>query len=199
MNKYPPHLLKLIDVFRKLPGVGTKSAERFAFQLLTWPKEQLSEMGTVIQEVTQRLKGCDQCGCLIGESDCSFCDASKRQSGMICVIATARDAFAIEETREYKGFYHVIGGLLSPMSGYGAGKLSLGKLRERIRNLNITEVVIALDSTLEGDATSLFIKQELKILPVQISRLAFGLPMGSSLDYIDGGTLAKAFSGRANF
>ena len=199
MNKYPPHLLKLIDVFRKLPGVGTKSAERFAFQLLTWPKEQLSEMGTVIQEVPQRLKGCEQCGCLIGETDCTFCDTTKRKANIICVIASARDAFAIEETREYKGLYHVIGGLLSPMTGQGANKLSLYKLKERIQKLNITEVIIALDSTLEGDATSLYIKQELGPLPVQISRLAFGLPMGSSLDYVDGGTLAKAFSGRANF
>lgn len=196
MTKYPPHLLKLIDVFRKLPGVGTKSAERFAFQLLTWPKEQLSEMGTVIQEVTQRLKQCEQCGCLMGESACSFCNSTRHQMGALCIIASPRDAFALEDTREYKGLYHVLGGLLSPMSGVGTDKLSLHKLKERIAQLQIKEVVIALDSTLEGDATALYIKRELEPLNLQISRLAFGLPMGSSLDYVDGGTLARAFSGR---
>lgn len=188
--------MKLIDVFRKLPGVGTKSAERFAFQLLSWPKEQLSEMGVVIQEVPQRLKQCDQCGCLIGETACSFCDSTRHKIGAICIIASPRDAFALEETREFRGLYHVLGGLLSPVAGIGADKLSLQKLKERITHLQIKEVVIALDSTLEGDATALYIKRELEPLNLQISRLAFGLPMGSSLDYVDGGTLARAFSGR---
>lgn len=196
MTKYPPHLLKLIDAFKRLPGVGTKSAERFAFQLLTWPKEHLQEMGTIIQEVTFRLKHCEQCGCLIGESGCFFCNSSRIQTGTLCVISSPRDAFALEETREFKGIYHVLGALLSPMAGIGPEKLSLVKLKERIRFLQIKEVVIALDSTLEGDATALFIKRELEPFHLQVSRLAFGLPMGSSLDYVDGGTLARAFAGR---
>lgn len=199
LMRYPPHLLKLIDIFKRLPGVGNKSAERFAFQLLTWPKDRLDEMGTAVQEITLRLRQCGQCGCLIGEDQCSFCTPARVALGSLCIIASPRDAFAIEETREYKGLYHVLGGLLSPMEGFGPDRLSLHPLKKRISDHQINEVVIALDSTLEGDATSLYIKKELATFNVQISRLAFGLPMGSSLDYVDGGTLARAFSGRGQF
>lgn len=116
--------------------------------------------------------------------------------GSICVIASPRDAFAIEETREFNGLYHVLGGVLSPMEGFHPEKLTIGILKDRIAQLQIKEVIIALDSTLEGDATALYLKRELAPFSVQVSRLAFGLPMGSSLDYVDGGTLARAFSGR---
>lgn len=197
--RYPQHLLKLIDVLKKLPGVGNKSAERFAFQLLTWPQERLQEMGDVIKEVPLRLKQCNQCGCLIGEDACIFCAPSRMSSGSICIIASPRDAFSIEETREYKGLYHVLGGVLSPINGFSADQLTIHKLKERIVRHNIQEAIIALDSTLEGDATSLYIKQELESLRIPVTRLAFGLPMGSALDYVDGGTLARAFSGRARF
>ena len=115
------------------------------------------------------------------------------------MIASPRDAFAIEATHEFKGLYHVLGGLLSPMEGIGPERLSLAPLRQRVAQDNIREVVIALDSTLEGDATALYIKQELSSCNVHISRLAFGLPMGSSLDYVDGGTLARALSARSSF
>lgn len=198
-NKYPQHLLKLVEVLKKLPGVGSKSAERFAFQLLAWPKEHLFEMAHVIEAVPEKIRQCAACGCLTEEGSCYFCDANRIKSGLICIIASPRDAFAIEETHEYKGLYHVLDGVLSPMNGFGADHLKLDKLKERIMTLSIQEVVIALDSTLEGDATALYIKKELSSLSLNISRLAFGLPMGSSLDYVDGGTLARAFSGRSRF
>lgn len=197
--KYPTHLLKLIDVLKKLPGVGNKSAERFAFQLLTWPQERLQEMAEVIQEVPLKLQHCKECGCLVGDTACVFCMPSRSSSGSLCIIASARDAFSIEATREYKGLYHVLGGVLSPIDGFNADRLTLTALKQRILRLNIRETIIALDSTLEGDATALYIKQELEPLNVSVTRLAFGLPMGSALDYVDGGTLAKAFSGRASF
>lgn len=197
--KYPPHLLKLIEVLKKLPGVGNKSAERYAFQLLSWPASRLQEMSDVIKDVPTRLKHCKDCGCLSGEGSCYFCDASRAATGTICVIATPREAFSIEETREYKGLYHVLGGVLSPVDGFNAEKLSLNKLIHRINHLQIKEVIIALDSTLEGDATALYIKQELEHLKIPVTRLAFGLPMGSSLDYVDGGTLARALSARSRF
>lgn len=197
--RYPPHLLKLIDVLKKLPGVGNKSAERFAFQMLLWPKDHLEILGKIIQEIPAKLKQCHECGCLMGEDTCAFCDPVREKVGSICVIASLRDAFSIEATREFKGLYHVLGGVLSPMEGFDANKLSLRKLKERIARLHLTEVVIALDSTLEGDATALYLKRELESLQVHVTRLAFGLPMGSSLDYVDGGTLARAFTGRASF
>lgn len=195
--RYPKHLLKVIESLKKLPGVGTKSAERFAFQLITWHPAQLLEMAEIFKEIPHKIHSCCECGCLKGIEDCIFCSPERRSRGIICVIASARDAFAIDGTGEYKGLFHVLGNLLSPMDGIGPEQINLTKLKARILENNIQELVIALDSTLEGDATSLYIHQELGALPVKISRLAFGLPMGSSLDYVDGGTLARAFSGRS--
>lgn len=197
--RYPEHLLKLIQILKKFPGVGNKSAERFAFHLLNWPEDQLNELSEIVRDTKNKLKQCSTCGCLMGEENCHFCDLTQRDSNVVCVIASPRDAFSIEETHEYRGLYHVLGGVLSPLDNRGPEHLSLYKLKKRVTALQVKEVVIALDSTLEGDATSLFLKQELASYPIQISRLAFGLPMGSSLDYVDGGTLARALSGRSLF
>ena len=197
--RYPEHLLKLIQVLKRLPGVGNKSAERFAFHLLTWPEEHLCEFGTLVSAAKNNLQHCELCGCLIGDEGCFFCHASQRDPSIMCVIASPRDVFSIEETQEYEGLYHVLGGVLSPLERKGPEHLSIAKLKERLVSLKVKEVVIALDSTLEGDATALFLKKELANYSVHISRLAFGLPMGSALDYVDGGTLARALSGRGHF
>lgn len=196
---YPAHLQKLIEVLKKLPGVGTKSAERYAFQMLEWPESQLAEMGETIGHVRSNIRHCEECGCLTEVSFCSFCTAPHRLSHLICVIASPRDAFAIDKTNEYRGHYHVLGALLSPLDGYGPEALKVEKLIHRIQEHQITEVVIALDATLEGDATALYLKQILEPFQVEVSRLAFGLPMGSSLDYVDGDTLGRAFTGRHRF
>lgn len=197
--KYPKHLIKVIEVLKKLPGVGNKSAERFAFQLLDWQPHSLEEMAETIRMIPEKLKHCDECGCLRGDEPCSLCIEPRAQTGVICLVASSKDALAIEETRQFKGLYHVLGGLLSPMDGIGPAKLNLQKLKERIQKLNTQELILALDSTLEGDATSLYLKRELHHFPIKISRLAFGIPMGSSLDYVDGGTLSRALSGRGSF
>lgn len=196
---YPNHLLKLIHILRRLPGVGNKSAERFAFHLCTCSTEQLLEMGSVISEIKKHLQECPQCGCLTDSGSCHFCQSSGRDPHVLCVIASLREVYAMEETREFKGLYHVLGGLISPLDKRGPEHLSIRKLKERLNSLPIQEVIIALDSTLEGDATALFLKQELSHYPLRISRIAFGMPMGSSIDYVDGGTLARALSGRAQF
>lgn len=190
-----------MEVLKKLPGVGGKSAERYAFQLIQWPTAQLQEMADIIATSKEKLQYCTTCGCLGENNACDFCTESRTASGTICIIATARDAFAIEETGEFKGCYHVLGGLLSPMEGKGPEVLKLHKLKERLIKTNIREVVIAIDSTIEGDATALYLKSALAELPtpIHVSRLAFGLPMGSSLDYVDGGTLARAFSARSAY
>ena len=197
--KYPLHFVKLIDLFKKLPGIGAKSAERFAFELLKWPEQSLQQMADLISDTPRQLRHCMQCGSLTGIEDCHFCHSSRKNQQTLCVVATPRDVFAIEATREYHGLYHVLGCLLSPLQGIGPEHLCLSKLKERITTLNIQEVVIALDSTLEGDATALFLKQQIDPLQIQTSRLAFGLPMGSSFDYVDGGTLARALSARNHF
>ena len=197
--KYPAHLLKLIDLLKKLPGVGNKSAERFAFDILNWSEEALCQTADVIANVKMHLQHCTQCGSLIGIEECPFCSCARQSQRKICVVAQSRDVFAIESTHEYHGLYHVLGALLSPMMGIGPEKMRFTKLYERIAENQSAEVVIALDSTLEGDATALFLKQQLEPLNVQISRLAFGLPIGSSLEYVDGGTLARAFTARGQF
>lgn len=197
--KYPPHLLRLIDVLRKLPGVGTKSAERFAFEIINWPKHQIEEIADVMKLTPSMLMHCAECGCLTDSAACYFCTTAHTRLPSLCIVAMPRDVFAIESTHEFKGQYHVLGALLSPLEGVGPEKLNLQKLKRRISNLNIEELIVALDSTLEGDATSLYLKQELEPLKLSISRLAFGLPMGSSLDYVDGGTLARALSARGRF
>lgn len=197
--KYPQHLQKLIEHLKRLPGVGAKSAERFAFQMVDWNQERLSEFAKVIDQIPSKLQSCKECGCLVGHEGCRFCDPHRQSFGLLCVISSAKDAFSIEETREYRGLYHVLGSLLSPLEGKGPEQLNIGRLRERIMRHSIQELIIALDSTLEGDATALFLKREFADLSITVSRLAFGLPMGSSFEYVDGGTLARALSGRGNF
>lgn len=197
--KYPTHLSKLIEVLRRLPGVGHKSAERFAFHLLEWEAHHLTEMSETLSILKEKIQACSTCGCLCEDSACHFCHDSRAATGTICIIASPKDAFAIEETHEYKGYYHVLGSLLSPLEGRGPERLQLPKLLKRLQDPLINEVVIALDSTLEGDTTALYLKRELEPLSLKISRLAFGLPMGSSLDYVDGSTLARAFMARSAF
>lgn len=196
---YPRHLLKLIESLKKLPGVGSKTAERFAFDLLTWKPQQLNALGQLIDEIPTKLRTCAECGCLQGDEACAFCHEIREHPRTLCILASPRDAYSIEATHEFKGLYHVLGALISPLEGIGPEQLQLIKLMERIYKHSIKEVVIALDSTIEGDATSLYLKMQLAPLSLHVSRLAFGIPMGSSIDYVDGGTLARAFVGRSKF
>ncbi|NGX58159.1 MAG: Recombination protein RecR [Chlamydiae bacterium] len=199
MHHYPKHLVKLIENLKKFPGVGQKSAERFAFHLIEWTEKELSEFSHVLKNLKKELKTCETCGCLERDQGCLFCENNGKNRHLMCVVSHFKDVFAIEETHVYKGLYHVLGGVLSPLEGKGPEHLTIDRLKQRIQDLSVTELVIAIDSTLEGDATALYLKQELENLEIQVSRLAFGLPLGSSLDYVDGGTLAKALVGRRGF
>jgi recombination protein RecR len=196
--KYPDQLLKLIEVLKQLPGVGHKSAERFAFHMIQWSPQKLSEMAKIIQQTPEKLSHCKECGSLISDQ-CLFCNPKRLQAGSLCIVASPRDVFAIESTHEYRGLYHVLGNLLSPMEGIGPQQLNIDLLKKRLTKHEINEVIVAIDSTLEGDATALFLKKELEALNITVSRLAFGLPLGSSLDYVDGGTLARALMARAKY
>lgn len=195
--RYPEYLLKLIALLRKLPGVGSKTAERFAFQMIEWPEEKISQFAQTLIDVKEKICYCTTCGALIEKGTCSLC-APTRATDTICVVSSTKDIFAIEATRSYKGLYHVLGGVFSPIEGKFPQEEKIEKLKERIVHHKIKEVIIALDTTLEGDATSLYLKRELTSLPVRLSRLALGLPIGSSLDYIDEGTLLRALTGRSD-
>ncbi len=194
--KYPETLNALIAHLKKFPGVGLRTAERFAFELIRWKPEALREFGAVLAAVPVQVIRCSVCGCLTQEGACRFCDLTVRDPSALCILSSPRDAYALEETRSFRGLYHVIEHLLSPLDGRHAQSLRIDRIEERLARHPIKEVILAFDSTLEGDATALFLKQELSKHSVVISRLAFGIPMGSSLEYIDSGTLSKAFSGR---
>jgi len=200
MEKLPENLISLISYLKKLPGVGIRTAERFAFEFLSWQQADLDAFSELLRTALEKVPPCPSCGCLTDRGKCSFCNNEARETGQLCLISSPRDAFAVEATKCYRGLYHVIEHLLSPLDGRHASLLRLDRIEERIDKLAIGEVILAFDSTLEGDTTALFLKKHLIARPeLKVSRLAFGLPVGSSLEYIDGGTLTRAFSGRQNF
>ena len=199
MAKYPSTLAQLIAFLKKLPGVGTKTAERFAFQLLNWQESDLHALSTLCAQLKKKITKCPDCHCLTDNEVCPFCHQAMRDKAQLCIIASPRDAYSIEETGAYRGLYHVLGGLLSPLDGKTPEHLHLDQLKKRITTLQIKEIIIALDSTLEGDTTALFLKEQIQEWGLPVSRLAFGIPIGSSLDFVDGSTLARALTGRQTF
>lgn len=193
-HKFPEDLLSLIGHLKKLPGVGTRTAERFAFEFLAWDASNLSSLSQILSDLREKIPPCPVCGCLTDRGACRFC--THRDTNSLCILASARDAYAIEETGSYKGLYHVIEHLLSPLDGRHTHTLRLDRIEARIAQHEVREVIIAFDSTLEGDTTAHYLKNALARPELSISRLAFGLPVGSSLEYVDGGTLARALVGR---
>lgn len=199
MLRYPKDLITLIAHLKKLPGVGKKTAERYAFHLLGWEGKDLHEFAERVATLKEKVQSCLDCGCLMEGVRCTFCDQDRRDRAQMCIIASPRDVYAIEETGDYRGMYHVLGTLLSPLDGKTPESLNLPHLIKRLEQLETREVILALDSTLEGDATSLYLKDALVKQGIEVSRLALGLPLGSSLDFVDEGTLSQAFSGRQKF
>ena len=192
MHNYPQELKNLITHLKRLPGVGQKTAERFAFHLLKEEQTTLKEFGHLISTIKEKVIHCNACGLMLNEKGCFSCTSPYREPDTICIISSPKDAFAIESTRSYKGLYHVINGLLSPIEGKTADTIGIEELKNRVAKHSTKELLIALDATLEGDATSLYLKQEFAKENVKITRLALGLPMGSSLDWIDEGTLGQS-------
>jgi recombination protein RecR len=192
--RFPEELLRLIGHLKKWPGVGARTAERFAFELLSWEESDLKALAVTLDHIKDKVPPCSSCGCLTDRGDCKFC--KQRDSSLLCIIASARDAYAIEETGHYRGLYHVIEHLLSPLDGRHTSTLKLDRIQRRIEENQTRELIIAFDSTLEGDTTALYLKNHLANPNLSISRLAFGLPVGSSLEHIDTGTLTRSFAGR---
>jgi recombination protein RecR len=192
--KYPETLNTLISHLKKLPGIGTRTAERFAFELIRWKPKELQEIGDLLYDLPSKIIPCATCGCLTQENTCHFC--IQRDTSSLCILSSTRDVYAMEETKSYRGLYHVIEHLLSPLDGRHTKSLRIERIEKRIEEQRIKEVILAFDSTLEGDTTALYLKEKLSKYSLSISRLAFGLPVGSTIEYTDSGTLARALSGR---
>lgn len=188
-------LQQLIEEFAKLPGIGRKTALRLALFILKRPREDVVTMARALVQVKDRITSCSIC-CNITEVDpCPICASSKRDRSILCVVEEPSDVLALEKTNEYKGLYHVLGGALSPLDGVGPDDLKIRELLARLPG-NVTEVILALNPTVEGEATTLYLTKLLKPLGVRISRLARGLPVGGNLEFTDEATLSRALEGR---
>jgi len=196
---FPNELKKIIQILKKLPGVGSKTAERFAFQLLEWEDKELFLFAEQIKELPLKIERCENCACIKNQESCQLCDSSKRDVSILCIVSNPKDIFSIEQTSTYRGLYHVLSNLLSPFERKTIENVEIEKIKKRITENRTQEILIAFDSTIEGDATALFLKQELETVCNKISRLAFGVPLNSSLEYIDEGTLARALINRQSF
>lgn len=189
-------LARLIEEFQKFPGVGPKSAQRMAFYVLDMPQSAAENLTHSILDAKDKVKHCSECFHLSAQNPCEICSDTRRDRTTICVVAEARDLIALERTREYKGVYHVLKGLISPLEGKGPDKLSIRELINRVPTEKIEEVILAINPTVEGDATVLYLTGLLKPLGTKVSRIAFGLPVGSDLEYADDVTLSRALEGR---
>jgi len=194
--EYTKPLAQLIEFFQKFPGIGPKSAQRMAFHLLKMPISEVQRFSQVLVEAKENIHYCNICFNMSASNPCEICSDDRRDRSVICVVAETKDLIAIEKTREYKGLYHVLQGTLSPLDGIGVEDIRIKELLTRVTDSDITEVILALSPSVEGEATSMYITKLLKPFNIKISRIAFGLPIGSDLEYADEITLAKAIEGR---
>jgi recombination protein RecR len=193
---YEGAIQDLIDELGRLPGVGPKSAQRIAFHLLAAEPADVERLAQVLRRVKDEVKFCTVCG-NVAESDvCRICGDARRDPSVICVVEEPKDVVAIERTREFRGRYHVLGGAISPIDGVGPDDLRIRELMIRLRDDAVTEIILATDPNLEGEATATYLARLLKDMEVTVTRLASGLPVGGDLEYADEVTLGRAFSGR---
>ncbi len=195
LSGFTKPLARLIDQFERLPGIGPRTAQRLALHLLNQPQEQIHQFADALLAARTQVGQCQTCFHLSADPECEICRNPERRSGVICVVADSRDLLALERTREFQGRYHVLGGLISPMDGIGPELLHVTELVQRITNEEISEVILALTPSVEGDTTSLYLGRLLKPF-CSVSRIAYGLPMGSELEYADEVTLSRALEGR---
>ena len=193
---YPKSIATLIEHFQKFPSVGPKSAQRMAFYMLRMPESEVQKFAQAIIEAKRNTRTCEVCFNLSSSSPCEICTHPKRDRSSICVVAETKDLIAIEKTNEFKGLYHVLQGLISPMDGIGADDIRIKELLSRLTSEEVKEVILALPPSVEGEATSLYLTKLIKPFGITISRIAFGLPVGADLEYADEITIAKAIEGR---
>ncbi|GAB3397853.1 MULTISPECIES: recombination mediator RecR [Schumannella] len=187
---------ELIDELGRLPGVGPKSAQRIAFHIVQTESYDPTRLSEVLAEVRDKVRFCQQCGNVAEGELCSICRDPRRVPSVICVVEEAKDVVAIERTREFRGLYHVLGGAISPIDGIGPDQLRITQLVQRLADGTVTEVIIATDPNLEGEATATYLSRLLIQPGLRVSRLASGLPVGGDLEYADEVTLGRAFEGR---
>ena len=196
---YPKVLMDLIEYFKKLPGIGEKSAERMALALLDINTDDVSAFADAMCNAKLKLHPCPICGCLTELEICQICSSESRDSNIICVLEDYKGVFAFEKTGKFNGKYHVLNGLISPIDDIGPEDINIFGLIERIKNMSAVELIIALKPSIEGETTTLYLKKTLEKYPnVKISRLSYGIPMGVDIDYLDELTLLNALSERKN-
>ncbi|MBG81876.1 MAG: recombination protein RecR [SAR202 cluster bacterium] len=192
-----PPVARLIEAFHRLPGIGPKSAQRLTYHLIRMPKEEAEEFAGAIAELKDRVVLCDTCANISESAECQICTDLQRDKTRICVVEEPLDVIAIERARVYSGKYHILHGVISPVNGIGPNDLKLRELLERLRDGSVTEVIVATNPNLEGEATAMYIQQLIGPLDVKVTRLARGLPSGSDIEYADDSTLAHALESRA--
>ena len=190
---------RLVDEFHKLPGIGPKTAQRLTYFLVRMPQEQARSLAEAILAVKERIVLCSQCYNITETDPCRVCDDPTRDQTRICVVEEALDVLSLERTRSYKGLYHVLHGVISPMNGVGPDDLQIQPLLARLKSADIQEVILATNPNLEGEATSLYIHRLIAPMSIKVTRLARGLPVGGDLEYADEVTLGRAIEGRQEF
>lgn len=195
MELYSGYINRLIEELSRLPGIGTKSAQRLAFHLISMPEESVQRLATAMVETRKNIRYCKQCYTLTDNELCPICANGRRNKKVIMVVETPRDLAAYEKTGKYEGVYHVLHGAISPMLGIGPNEIKLKELMQRLQE-EIEEVIIATNSSLEGETTAMYISKLIKPSGVKVSRIASGVPVGGDLEYIDEVTLLRALEGR---
>ncbi len=197
MEFFPPAMEKMVEQFARLPGIGSKSAQRLAFFMLSLPEEEVTSFATAMLEGKRTISLCPICCNLTqGEGVCPICADHKREEALVCVVADPKDVIALERSREFKGRYHVLHGVISPMNNVGPDDLYIKALMERVAQGEITEVIMATNPDTEGEATAMYLSRLLKPFGVRVTRLAYGVPVGGHLEYADDATLMRALEGR---
>jgi recombination protein RecR len=191
----PDPLLRLIEELQRLPGIGPKGAQRLAFHVLKTPREQTDRLADALRDVKERVTYCSECNNITDVDPCMFCSGGDRDGHIICVVEEPQNVAAIEKTREFKGMYHVLMGALSPLQGIGPDDLKIKSLLARVAN-GVTEIILATNPNVEGEATAIYLARLLKPLGVKVTRIAMGVPVGSDLEYADEVTMHKALEGR---
>ena len=197
MITFTKPLAKLIEHFERFPGIGPRTAQRLALHILKQPEKTIIDFSKALLDAHNNVGHCKKCFNLTSETECEICLNPDRNKKLICVVAETKDLLALERAREFQGVYHVIGGLISPMDSVGPELLEIKSLVERVSKNDIDEIILALTPSLEGDTTSLYIGKLLTPF-TKVTRIAYGLPMGSELEYVDEVTLARALEGRTN-
>ena len=196
-QKYPSQLLeKAVSELSRLPGIGRKTALRLALHLLRQDTEDVERLAEAIEQMKYEVKYCQKCHNISDSDICPICADPRRDSSLVCVVENIQDVMAIENTQQYHGLYHVLGGIISPMDGIGPSDIEIESLVSRVAAGGVQEVILALSSDVEGRATAAYLAEVLRKFPVKVSRPASGLPAGANLSYADGATIAAAFAGR---